>query len=153
MSLGVPSSIKIYDADQVLISFAGISLSAGYADGEFVKIARLSESFGLKVGTDGEAVRSKTNNRSAKITLRLMQSSSVNDVLSQIHNNDLTLPGGAGVGVFRIQDLQGTTLHQANAAWISKWPDESEAREASEREWEFSTGRLDNFIGGNLVVG
>jgi len=144
---------RIYDADRVVLSFAGRLINSGYADGEFCAIDDDSDAFTIKVGTDGEVTRSKTNNASAKITISLMQSSKSNDFLSEMLRRDKSTPGGAGIGIFEIRDLQGNSLEHADAAWIVKNPPRKWARDSDSRVWALQTGSIDTFVGSNIQVG
>lgn len=140
--------LKIYDADQVNISLAGIPLS-GYADGEFLRIERESNAFDDVVGTDGEVTRSKTNDDRATATVRLMQSSGSNDLLSVLYNSDKNTPGGVGVGPFLARDAQGRAIFTAEKAWIAKAPNVVFDRTATEREWVIRMATIIEFHGGN----
>jgi hypothetical protein len=142
--------LRIYDPDQIFISLAGIPLS-GWADGEFCRIERENPSFEDVVGTDGEVTRSKTNDERATVTLRLMQSSPSNDLLSALHLSDKNTPGGVGVGVLLIQDLQGTSVFTAEKSWISKEPDVSYDRTPTEREWIIRVAKLVSNHGGAVA--
>lgn len=141
-------SLKVYDAKAVAMIFAGIPIS-GLADGTFVSIEQNEDSFGLTVGTDGEACRSKTNNRSGKVTFTLLQSSATNDLLSAVHLLDIATPNGDGIGPLLIKDGTGRTLVEAQKAWIVKPPTAEFAREASSREWVVESDNLVQFHGGN----
>jgi hypothetical protein len=143
------SDVKTYGPDEVSLILAGIPLNQGWADGTFCRIAYNSDAFSLKVGTDGESVRTKSNDRSARISVILMQSSSVNDLLSALHNLDINSPGGAGVGPFLCKDNSGRSMYLAEKAWIVKPPDAEYGREAGTREWIIETGNLQSFVGGN----
>jgi len=140
--------LRVYDPDQVSASIAGIPLS-GFADGEFITIESESPTFDDVCGTDGEVTRSKSNDGRATITVKLMQSSPVNDLLSVLHNLDKNTPGGVGVGPFMLRDKQGTTLELAEKAWIQKPPDKSWDRTAKERSWVIRCANLISHTGGN----
>lgn len=141
--------LKVYDASEVDIIFAGIPIKSGFAEGEFCRVERMEEGFIEVVGTDGEVTRSKTNNRMGKVTVRLMQSSSSNAALSAIHNADLYTPGGSGIGPILVKDKQGTSLHSGAKAWIVKHPDSSYDKSAKEREWEIHVADMFSNVGGN----
>ena len=140
--------MRVYDSDQVFCSVAGVPIS-GFADGEWLRIERETAKFDDVVGTDGEVTRSKTNDDRATITVRLMQSSPTNDLLSAIHLSDANTPGGVGVGPFLLIDRQGTTLVNAEKCWISKEPNISLDRTATEREWTIRCAKLISFHGSN----
>lgn len=141
-------AMKVYDGDQVTVSIAGIPLS-GYADGEFLTISFESNLFDDVVGTDGEVTRSKTNDRRATATVKLMQTSDSNDLLSALYNTDDRAPNGAGIGAFLVEDNQGRSIYSASECWIQKAPDVSFDRTATEREWTIRIARLEFFQGGN----
>lgn len=140
--------MKVYDPDQIVMAFGSILLK-DFADGEFVTIEEESDSFSDVAGSDGAVVRSKTNDRRATVTFKLLQTSESNALLSAVHNADLLAPNGAGVVALEIKDLQGTSLYHAPEAWIAKPPDVSFGREASSREWKIRCARLVRVDGGN----
>ena len=63
--------------------FGAIDIS-GLTNGVFISVERDTDAFTKVVGADGEGMRSKSNDKSATITITLMQSSSSNDALSAI---------------------------------------------------------------------
>ena len=143
------TGFKVYDADQISMVVIGIPIVGGYADDEFCTIEQNEADFVTKVGTDGEVTRSKTNNRSATVKIKLMQSSDSNAALSTISNLDRSVPNGGGVGPLLIRDRQGTTLYTAAKCWIEKAPDATFARAAGPREWTIGVANLVRFDGGN----
>lgn len=140
--------LRVYDPDQVLVIVAGIPLS-GWADGEFVRVEYESDAFEDVCGTDGEVSRSKTNDFRATVTVRLMQTSPSNALLSALHTADRNTPGGVGVGPFLLQDQSGSSLLAGEKCWIRKAPPSSWDRTPTEREWTIRVARLEQFEGGN----
>ena len=141
--------MKIYDADQVVVMIAGLLIDSGFADGEFCAVEQESNDFDDVVGTDGEVVRSKTNDKRATCRVVLMQTSQGNSLLSTLNNLDVNSPNGLGVGPFLVQDVQGTTLYTGDACWIAKPPDASFDRGATAREWTVRVANLKRFDGNN----
>ncbi len=142
-------TLKVYDADEVTVSVAGLPIESGYDDGEFCRIEQEADDFTDKAGTDGEVTRSKTNDRRATISILLMQSSDGNALLSGLSNIDRHAGNGAGVGPLLVRDRQGTALYAAAECWISKPPDVSFDREPTGREWTLRCADLERFDGGN----
>lgn len=141
--------MRVCDSNSYHVSVAGIPIS-GYADGEWLTVERDSPAFEDVVGTDGEVTRSKTNDNRATVTIRLMQSSPVNGLLSVLHNLDKNTPNGAGVGPFLLTDIPtGTTLLVAEKCWISEEPNGSWDRTPKEREWKIRCANLLSTYGGN----
>lgn len=145
----MPANLKTYDAAQVAMLFGAIIITGGLADGTFVRVEQNSDAFMLKVGADGSGVRAKSNDKSAKITFTLLQSSDANLLLSAQHNLDIASPNGAGIAPLMVKDLSGQSLHAAAHAWISKMANSDFAREASTREWTIETDNIDSLVGGN----
>lgn len=141
-------ALKSYDPKLVTITFGPV-LVTGFADGQFLSIEQNEDAFALKIGSDGEGARARSNNNSARITITLMQSSLANDFLAAQHELDKTLPFGAGTVPLLIKDLSGRALFFAQNAWIVKYPTSGFDREVMEREWVIETDNLVNFPGGN----
>ena len=140
--------MKNYDPKEVTVSFAGI-VAEGYADGEFVTVEGLSDDFSDVVGTDGEVSRSKTSDRRATVTIKLMQTSATNVLFSAISNRDRESPNGAGVGALVIRDRQGTSIYESAEAWIVKPPNAAFDRTPTAREWAIRCANLKRTDGGN----
>ena len=138
-----------YNARQVQVVFNTILLE-GYADGDFLTITKESDAYGDVAGTDGDVTRFDTNDRRATIEIRLMQTSLSNDPLSATHALDRNTPGGAGIGSFLVQDMNGTSLYRAGNCWIQRAPDPVFGREPQERVWVLRTPHLYEFTGGTL---
>ncbi len=135
-----------YDPKQVSMIVGG-KIGHGFADGTFIKLSRNEQAFNLKVGVDGEGTRAKSNNKSGKIEITLMQSSSFNDVLSAYAAADELSNSGAVPVIFK--DNSGRTLATALTAWVQKYPDAEFAKETSTRAWTLETDELNILIGGN----
>jgi hypothetical protein len=140
---------KIYDLDQVAVSFAAQDVSSGYGDGAAISLEKMKPTFTEKEGADGSVARSKTGSKLWKVTITLLSTSSANAILSAIHELDQDNPNGAGVGPLFITDLQGTTLFTSDKAWIVTMPKLDLNAEASNVEWELRAANATAFWGGN----
>lgn len=139
-------AVKTYDPNQVSVIVGGKIIS-GFADGSYINVERNEQMFNLKVGVDGEGTRAKSNNKSGKITLTLMQSSSSNDDLSAFAAADELSNSGA-VPVL-VKDGSGTTLIAAATAWIQKYSNAEFGKEVLTRQWVLETDELIMLVGGN----
>lgn len=135
-----------YDPKQVSVIIGGKILH-GFSDSTFIKISRNDQAFMLKVGVDGEGTRAKSNNKSGKVEITLMQSSSSNDDLSAIALADEL--SNLGAVPLSIKDNSGRSICTALTAWVQKLPDQEDAKETSTRVWIFESDELNIFIGGN----
>lgn len=138
--------VKTYAADEMIVTFGPVVMSE-FGQDSLVTVEMNEDLFTLQMGADGRGVRSKTSNRSARITVTLMQSSASNDLLSAIAQLDSQ--SNEGVFPLMIKDGSGRSIHTAESAWITRAPTAEYGREAGEREWIFETDRLDSFVGGN----
>ena len=139
-----------YSPDKVVVLINGIPMT-GFGEGDAIEVAPVSELSTSKVGIDGDVTRSMGTDRRCRITVRLMQSSPSNDVLSALVGVD-QITGGRMFPV-TVMDLLGRTLIVAAQCWIATRPTVTFGREATEREWTFETGALSEwFAGGSNVV-
>ncbi len=145
-------AVYTYDSDQIAILFGAIKVESGFADGSFCKISHDEKRFTYVVGTDGSVTRSKTQNRVAKVSLFLMQSSPLNDQLSAMVILDELAPNGAGIAPFGLKDVNGTTLVGCLHAWIEGFPEMEYDRSAKQREWTIILADPKIFVGSNPKV-
>ena len=132
---------RTYDPKQVAVIVGGSQIS-GFADGAFVTVERNDDAFTLQMGTDGEGTRSKTNNRSGRVTITLMQSSPSNALLQAFADADEV--SNAGTFPLLIKDNSSLgTLFAAEQAWIVKKPSAGFDRAAGSREWILETDQLE----------
>jgi hypothetical protein len=144
--------VRPYSADQMLVTFAGVNLLEGLADGEFFRWEREADDFDDQVGTDGEVTRSKTNDGRVSCILVLMHTSPINDVLSALINADLAAPGGVGIAPLLVKELQGTTLLSAPKAWIKSRPSPTRDRTATSVEWTIRCAATGEIHGGLIAA-
>ena len=136
---------KDYDPNEVSL-IIGSHIAGGFADGTFLTVARNNDLFTLAVGASGEAARSKSNDRSGRFTLTLMQSSETNDILNGFAAADER--GNAGKFPVLVKDNNGNAIYEATEAWVVKKPDSGYAKEIENREWIIETGELIHETGG-----
>ena len=138
-----------YDVNKVTVSFLGVPLT-GFSEGSKVKVERNVDAYTLKVGCDGDSCRSKSQNHSGRITVRLSAGSPSNDALAGAAVLDEN--SGMGAGELGVVDLNGTMLAHAGKAWVVKQPAADFEKEVGEREWVFETGDLELYVGGNYTT-
>jgi len=133
-----------YDPKDLSVIVGGIPIT-GFAPGSFVTITYDEDSWALSVGPDGEAVRSKSNVKSATVELSLMHGAIANQVLSGFRVADEAT--NAGLVPLQILDRGTGTLHSAEAAWVQKQPDMDYQPEAQPIGWTLRTASMDQNIG------
>lgn len=133
-----------YDPKLVIVNFRGHTIQ-GYSDSTHIEVDRDEDAMSAKAGNDGEVVRSVNNNKMGTITVRLLQSSASNQILSAMAAEDELF--GTAIGPAQVQDMRGTTLEFAAESWIRKVPKSDFAKEAGEREWVFGCANLKRNVG------
>lgn len=132
---------RSYDASEVSLSFLSMLFTGdtggGFGEGDFLTVEPESEDWKAKTGADGEVARAKTNNRNATLTLKTLQTSRINSMLSAARKRDLAAGSGAGVGELELRDRSsGTTLASTPTAWIVGMPNIVRGSEIGEVEWK-----------------
>lgn len=137
-------AVKQYNPGEVAVSYGGV-LASGLGDGVFASISFNNDYFALQKGADGEALRTSTQDMSARIEITCLQGSSFNDTMSQFFNADRL--GDVGGLPLLIKD-SGTSVWAAENAWIVKPPDAERGKEGSEVTWTLETDNLEFNVGG-----
>lgn len=138
--------VKTYDPKSLSIIIGGHIVS-GLDDGEFVKASRNQDAYTTKVGADGEASRTRSQDKSGMLEITLLQSSASNDVLSGYLLAD-EINNGGQVPIL-VRDANGTTLIASESGWIKKAPEVSMGKDMGSRTWAIEMGSMDIFVGGN----
>jgi Protein of unknown function (DUF3277) len=138
--------LATYDPASIILTVIG-NVITGFAEDSAVKVERTAELYQLKVGQQGDAARSRSRDRSGKITFKLLATSPSNDILSALVEADQV---GIGVGPSSVTDVlsPGTLVH-APRSWVSKLPDYEAGKEVAEREWVVSSDNIEMALGGN----
>ena len=138
--------LRTYSPDQVSVVIGDRPIT-GFADGTFISASRLNDTFTDAAGASGEVGRTKSNDKRGDVVLTLMQVSPDNDYLSGL----ATLDEATGKNPFNIliRDQNGTTLLEAESAWIVKPSDVELSKEPSDRAWTIRCASLLMSVGGN----
>jgi hypothetical protein len=127
---------SVYSLNKVAFSYGGYTIDSGRADdGDVIVIEQENPDFAYKAGPDGEGVFWETPPGATRVTLRLMQSSAANAVLSALHAVAKALRGAPAP--LAVSDGGGTGKLVSPAAVIEKLPDETYAVEPGATEWVF----------------
>lgn len=129
------SPSKVYNSDEVSVVFGSVSMSEKGLD-EFCTVEQLEKDYTTTEGVGGDVVFNRTNSKLCRVTVRLLQTSRVNKLLSEIRAADLA----SGNGVFEaltVRDRLGNDLHTSSEAKIEGPPSSSYSKEAGELEWSF----------------
>ena len=143
--VGLPGrNLGFIDPSKVIVMIGGITIVGGWAKGEIASIKYGADQFGLTVGSTGDASRNKSNDMSAKISLKFLQTSPWNKYLMGLFLVDQVT--GAAPVPFSLSDLANLEKFVAAAVWVTKVPDLSYSNEDVAREWQLETNYLDPMI-------
>ena len=138
-------AVALYSADQVNIVWGPIKFD-GFGPDTFVKVERNEDSFTPKVGADGEVARTRNLNRTGKVTVTLMQTSSTNPLLQAAIIADEATANGVAIFPLMVKDNSGNALWSAKEAWLTRPASTEGAREVGTREWVLECAQLNSPI-------
>lgn len=139
--------VVTYNSKMLVIVYGSREVD-GFAEDDMVTIKPLGEGTQIYSGADGSVGRSMDPNQTYEVTIALATTSKTNDYFSNVYNLDRST--GRGILPLTIKDLSGTTVFQANQAWITNFPEHKRGRKIEAQEWVFHTGQVANpMIGGN----
>jgi Protein of unknown function (DUF3277) len=144
--MGAP---RQFDFKRHIIMFGPLVLN-NFADGDDVcSVKFATDPYELIIGADGIGTRVRSNDNSATMEIKLAYTSKMNDALTAALDTDLATPNGDGILPFAIKDLNGTTLHMAQSAWIAKRPEDAIGKKPGPRTWGLQTDEMTSFFGGS----
>lgn len=135
-----------YDPAEVKLIFGAIPVHHGAAKGTFITVEREQVSWRLIKGTDGEGIRVRTQNFSARVQLTVRAGSGTNDYLSAVSaTDDIT-------GVFTVpltlKDGSGRSLYISPLAFVESPTDVSYSDQEGLNTWAFICNTWLPFTGG-----
>lgn len=144
------STTKTYDPAAYTVVACGVSIDKeAYADGTFIEVTRLTETWTDAAGTGGGVARAKQLDRRGTITVTLLQTAPINAALSALAVLDENTEGGAGVLPSLVKDRAGLSVYTGLESWIVKMPDVTLDKGVTARQWQIRCANLVMFEGGN----
>jgi hypothetical protein len=128
-----------YDPANIVLTVGDKDI-AGFAEGTFIEVERAVDAFTTTVGSDGEATRTKSQNRMGTIKVTLQQASLSNDTLQALAQLDED--SSTGAVPIMLKDFGGKTLVQAKKGWVKKKANSPFANTSENREWIIESGQL-----------
>ncbi len=141
--------LKEYDPKQVIITWDGVAMNEGIAEGTFITIARNTRTWTISVGGDGGATRVHSNDRSVTITVTLRMGSATSESLASRVIDEEKDPPTPHVAALSIKDGSGNTLHFAEQAFLDGPADDSFGTEEGSRDWVLLAPVMTMEHGGN----
>lgn len=126
------------------VSLAGDE--AGVAEGG-ISIDPTGERSKMTVGADGAVMHSLLGDKSGKVTVKLLKTSSVNAALQIMYNFQTTTGAQHGQNTIVIRDVsRGDVITCRNCAF-AKQPALTYASDAGTVEWTFNVGAISSVLG------
>lgn len=139
-----------YSPNQIQLQLGGYTIQ-GYAPDSFIEVEQSAKTFELVKGMRGVNARKRNLDKSLRITFRLLQTHDTNNILTQIHEYDIST--GAGRFDVTLKDLSssedgnGAGQITSYKAFIEGYPDIVYTGSLEAREWtiiclDYSTYRV-----------
>lgn len=124
-------TVNCYSPKDVILTVGGYQLTGWQS----INISRTVKGFTVIRGIRGKNTRVPNVDTSATITISLLQTSQGNDVLSYIHELDLS--EGTGRIELMLKDNSGRSVFSSNEAYITGYPTSTYSGQFEYRNWEF----------------
>ena len=144
----MPAPIKTYTPSDVKVILGGSYQLTGVVS---LTIEFPTERFSIVRGTKGRNIRVMNKDKSCTLSIELLQTSTSNDVLSDILSKDSL--AGTGRLITQVADLSGSTKIESRNSYVSSFPSVSFGSDFNTRTWQITM--LDTnliVIGGNALV-
>lgn len=141
-------SVNTFDPSKVIFTINDFQLT-GFVDGSFIEIIQNAPYFRIVPGIRGKSTRVRSRDRSGVVNLRLMQTSTDNEVLSKIVEQDDMHQ--SGLLLANLRDVGGQSGLQFGGAFLEGAPNMSySASETQLREWKLHYQHVTRYyVGGN----
>ena len=141
------AKVFTYSPKEVQLTFGGYTVTGWQS----ISIARSVDAFKPIRGIRGKHTRVRNADTSCMITIPLLQTSMSNDVLSKIHELDIT--NGTGRIELTLSDISGTSVFNSVEAYIVGYPEVVYSGEFEYRQWRIFCQTTGSYtVGGNAQV-
>lgn len=133
-------TVNTYSPSDVILTVGGYQLT-GWQN---ITISRAVKGFTVIRGIRGKNTRVPNVDTSATITISLLQTSQGNDVLSYIHELDLS-EGTARIALM-LKDNSGRSVFSSNEAYITGFPVAAFSGQFEYRNWELFAQSTSTYV-------
>ena len=140
-------NVNTYDPSSVILAFGGYPLTGWNT----INIRKNTPGYSAYRGIRGKNTRFRNTDTSATITFSCLQTGEANDILSDIHRNDLQT--GLGRISLTLKDNSGSSLFHSSEAFITDFPETTFSDGFEYRVWTIYclSTEADWNVGGNLL--
>lgn len=128
-------SVNQYDPDLVDV-VVDVATMSGFQEDSIIEFEFDDDFYEVVKGVDGDVSRSRKVARTGKLTIKLLNTSKSNAVLTALMAPGFTSGNGtADVFTVLIRDRNGASLIMCDTCWIQKAPNITHAGKAQPRDW------------------
>ena len=147
--------LATYAPNDVTVVITQVSTGLSHIVGQFsedaiVSIDRNADTFTLYTGADNSNTRIYNANTSGTITLTLQQTSTSNDILFGLYEQDRQSRNG--LFSIRVVDNSGRSGYFAEEAYIGVVPGSAFSNSMNTRDWVIHAPNLQSELGGNNPI-
>lgn len=125
-----------------------ISLGAGAGNAEEgIDIEPSTEINTMTIGADGTPMHSLSGNKSGKVTVRLLKTSPINQLVQALYNYQTANPRYHGQNTLSIADSARGDVITCQAVAFNKATPLKYAKDGAFNEWIFDAGVIDRVLG------
>lgn len=137
-----------YSPKDIVVSLSGLVIK-DFAKGSFIEIAMNNPPFTSVAGIRGKSTRKYSRDKSGRVTIRLQQTSPINDILSHIHEKDQV--SFTGLLSLSVTDASGSTGILLKNCYIASAPSLGlSGDDLMDREWVINFEIISRYhVGGN----
>lgn len=146
-------SYSFLDVKATIVGPGGsISLGSGAANAEEgISIEFTEETNTMLIGADGSVAHSLHASKAGRIIVRLIKTSQVNALLTEMYNFQRTSSLLHGQNTLVITNIATGDVYTCQQVAFARYPTNTYGKEANVFEWEFEAGKIDPTIGANLI--
>jgi Protein of unknown function (DUF3277) len=143
------TTYSFLDVNAALVGPGGavnLGSGAGAAE-EGITIEAAEDIDTMTIGADGTPMHSLHANKSGTVTVRLLKTSPVNQVLANLYAFQTANGANHGQNTISITNSQTQDVITCRSVAFRKAPSISYAKEAGTNEWTFNAGAIDRILG------
>lgn len=125
---------------QASLSGPGGNISLGYGSGnseEGISTEMIEDKDTMVLGADGTPMHSLHAGNGKRVTIRLLKTSPINALLSDLYNFQTASSGNHGQNVIVISDVERGDVETVTDAAFTRFPAVTWAKDANMNEWTF----------------
>ncbi len=124
----------------------GLSNGAGPSE-EGITITQTDDRTSMVIGADGSGMHSLHAGRSGTVTVRLLKTSPVNQMLMDMYNFQASSSANTGQNLISLRNIQSGDVVRASQAAFRRAPDLSYAKDGNTVEWSWNAVTIDYKLG------